>query len=69
MTTDVINSAAEVQDEDDLEPESITLTTTRRSISAEDTTTEEMEEALDNETTDFNRDLKELGDELNEEDT
>lgn len=66
--TDVIDGAKDVQDEDDLEPESATLTTTRRVIAAEDSRIEAMEEDLDNETEQLKRDLAELGEELPDED-
>lgn len=65
---DVIGSANEVQDEDDLESEAATLTTTRRVIAAEDGIMEEMEEDLDNEALQFKKDLEELGEELPEDD-
>ncbi len=66
--TDVIANHTKVQDEDDLEADSITLTTTRRVISAEDKVMEEMEEDLDNETAQWKKDLAELGEELPEDD-
>ena len=62
--TDVIANHSEVQDEDDLESEAVTLTTTRRVISAEDKVVEEMEEDLDNEAAEFKNELLELGEEL-----